>query len=96
MIDAALAYSILVLVASLACAAAHGLDKRRAATGGRRVRERTLHLLALSGGWPGGLWAQRRFRHKTRKPAFLLVFWAAAGLHVAAVIVAAYLVFRLG
>ena len=59
-------------------------DKRAAQAGGRRTRERTLHLADLLGGWPGGLAAQGRFRHKTRKTAFQLVFWATVLLHGAA------------
>ncbi|MNG38217.1 hypothetical protein D3C84_1258340 [compost metagenome] len=54
--------------------------------------ERTLHLLALLGGWPGALLAQRRLRHKTAKPRFLLVFWLTTLGHVA--IVAASVVLR--
>jgi len=42
-------------VTSLASFAAYGFDKRRAATGGRRVPERTLLVLALVGGWPGSI-----------------------------------------
>lgn len=56
---------------SLAALGAVALDKARARRGGRRLRERTLLLLALVGGSPGlviGLWV---FRHKTQKPAFL-------------------------
>jgi uncharacterized membrane protein YsdA (DUF1294 family) len=40
------------------------------------VPERTLHLLALLGGWPGAILGQRHFRHKTRKVSFLFAFWA--------------------
>lgn len=43
---AAVAYVIVVAVMSLVCFIAYGLDKRRATDGGRRVSERTLHLLA--------------------------------------------------
>ena len=59
-------------------------DKRAAQAGGRRTPERTLHLVSLLGGWPGGLAAQGRFRHKTRKTTFQLVFWAAVALNCAA------------
>ena len=52
--------------------------------------ERTLHLLALMGGWPGAILGQRQFRHKTRKLPFLIVFWAVVVLHVAVAGVVAY------
>ena len=86
-------YTILVLVLSIICFAAYGLDKRRAGLGGRRVPELTLQILALSGGWPGGLLAQRQFRHKTKKPAFLIAFWCVVVLHIALVGAAAYVVY---
>ena len=87
------AYLGLVAVTSVASFAAYGLDKRRAAAGGRRVPERTLHLLALLGGWPGAILAQRQFRHKTRKVPFLIAFWAVVVLHVAVVGAVAYTLF---
>lgn len=59
-------------------------DKRAARAGDRRTRERTLHLASLLGGWPGSLVAQGRFRHKTRKVTFQLVFWATVALNCAA------------
>ena len=89
---AAVAYLGLVAVTSLASFAAYGLDKRRAGGGGRRVPERTLHLLALVGGWPGAALGMRHYRHKTRKVPFLVAFWAVAVLHVAAVAGLAYLI----
>jgi uncharacterized membrane protein YsdA (DUF1294 family) len=88
------AYLGLVAVTSLASFAAYGVDKRRAAVGGRRVPERTLHLLAVLGGWPGAILGQRYFRHKTRKVPFLIAFWAVVVLHVAVVGAAAYTLFR--
>ena len=87
---AAAAYLGLVTMTSIASFAAYGLDKRRAAVGGRRVSERALHLLALLGGWPGAVLAQRRFRHKTRKVPFRIAFWAVVVLHVAVVGAMAY------
>lgn len=55
---------------SLVLFALMGVDKRRAQTGGRRVRERTLFLLALLGGALGGIVGMRAFRHKTKHASF--------------------------
>lgn len=62
----------------------YGWDKARAAARGPRIREDTLHLFALAGGWPGALVAQAQFRHKTRKASFRAVFWATVLMNVAA------------
>lgn len=83
-------YLALVAVASLATFAAFGVDKRRAAAGGRRVPERTLLVLALAGGWPGAILARRQFRHKTRKGSFVIAFWVVVVLHVVLVGAVAY------
>ena len=88
------AYVCLAVVMSCVCFFAYGLDKRRAAKGDRRVPERTLHILALLGGWPGALMGQRLFRHKTNKISFLVVFWVTVVVHWAAVGCAAYLLFE--
>ena len=61
---------MLYLAASTASVVAYGVDKSAARQGRPRVCERTLHLLAVIGGWPGALVAQRLFRHKSRKPSF--------------------------
>lgn len=68
---------------SLASFIAYGLDKHRARRAQWRLPENLLHLLDLAGGWPGGLLAQRRFRHKTRKPRFQLLFWCIVVTHLA-------------
>lgn len=95
MINAIVIYLGIVLVMSVICFAAYGLDKRQAINGGRRVSERTLQILAFLGGWPGALLGQRQFRHKTKKLSFLIVFWFVVVLHVAIVCSTAY-VFTFG
>ena len=72
----------LYLLASGVCFLAYAHDKRAARLHARRTSERTLQTLALLGGWPGALLAQRLLRHKTRKPAFQAVFWGIVLLHV--------------
>lgn len=72
-----LAYAAL----SLASLALHGWDKLQAQRAGRRIPERTLHVLTLAGGFAGAWLAMRIFRHKTRKPAFTLVPALATLLH---------------
>ena len=71
-------------VASVVTIIAYGLDKRAATTGRWRTREKTLHTLALLGGWPGALVAQRAFHHKTRKAGFQVITWLVVLLHGAA------------
>ena len=56
-------------------------DKAAAQSGGRRTAEKTLHMLALFGGWPGALCAQQVERHKSRKQSFLRVFWITVALN---------------
>lgn len=53
----------------------YGWDKAAAQSGQWRVRESTLHVLGLLGGWPGALFAQKVFRHKSRKLSFKVVLW---------------------
>jgi uncharacterized membrane protein YsdA (DUF1294 family) len=72
------------LAASGAAAVAYWKDKDAAARGAWRTPEKTLHALALIGGWPGALVAQSLFRHKSRKAPFRLAFWATVALNCAA------------
>jgi uncharacterized membrane protein YsdA (DUF1294 family) len=62
-----------MVFASVAGFVMHGLDKRAAIHGRRRVPEARLHLLELVGGWPGALVGMWMFHHKVRKPSYLLV-----------------------
>ena len=51
-----------------------GADKRWARRAAFRVPEKTLFLLALLGGAPGGLLGMELFRHKTRHWTFVWGF----------------------
>ncbi len=57
-------------------------DKRHARLGKRRIRERTLHLFALLGGFFGGIWAMRGLRHKTVKSSFIWRYALATLAHL--------------
>lgn len=72
----------LYLATSAMTFVAYALDKRAARARGRRTPEATLHLLGLSGGWPGALLAQQIVRHKTAKTSFQVVFWLTAVVNV--------------
>ncbi len=81
----ALAYLAIVVVLSFLTFVLYGFDKRRAQTDGRRIRENSLHLMALLGGWPGAWMGQQFFRHKTQKLAFRIVFWLCVMLNLVVV-----------
>ena len=72
-------------LASVVAFAAFGIDKRAALKGKRRIPEARLHLMELVGGWPGAVLGAFVFRHKIRKPRYLLVLmlsiavWLVAG-----------------
>ncbi len=61
---------------------AYGIDKDRAGRSEWRLTESLLHLLELLGGWPGALFAQQLFRHKTRKVGFQVIFWIVVLAHL--------------
>jgi len=79
---AALCVAGVYAVMSAAAFTALGVDKRRAARGDWRVREGSLHLIELLGGWPGSWAGQRVFRHKWKKTRYVLVFWGIVLAHV--------------
>jgi uncharacterized membrane protein YsdA (DUF1294 family)/cold shock CspA family protein len=66
---------LLYLAMSVVTLIVYGLDKSAAMNNRRRTPEDTLHLLALVGGWPGALFAQVAFRHKSSKRGFQVTFW---------------------
>lgn len=71
------------LCASLVTFFVYAFDKSAALRRTWRIRENTLHLLALAGGWPGALLAQQVLRHKSAKADFRAVFWITVFLNMA-------------
>lgn len=76
--------AFLYLGGSLFAFLSYALDKSAARRGRWRVSEEKLQALALVGGWPGALVAQRWLRHKSRKTSFQVTFWLAVALNCAA------------
>lgn len=65
--------------------ATYWFDKRQAVKDGWRVRENTLHLLAVLGGWLGALIAQQQLRHKSIKQSFRRIFWLTVVVNCASI-----------
>jgi uncharacterized membrane protein YsdA (DUF1294 family) len=86
LLTALLAVLAVYAIGSVATFAAYAWDKSAARSAGRRISERTLHLLALLGGWPGALLAQQVLRHKSRKQPFRIVFWFTVALNCGALV----------
>lgn len=86
-------YLLYLALASAVSFVTYGIDKRRASSSDstQRISERTLHLIDLAGGWPGGYWGRRVFRHKTLKRSFVIGFWMTVVLHLAIVIAVCWL-----
>ena len=73
------------LIASITTFLVYAQDKSAAKHNRWRTKESTLHSLALTGGWPGALLAQKILRHKSSKAAFQRVFWVTVVVNVGAV-----------
>lgn len=61
-----------LIIVNIAAWIMYGLDKWKAKSGAWRIPERTLLLIALAGGSVGALAGMLLFRHKTRKPKFII------------------------
>ncbi len=60
----------------------YGFDKMIAGSESVRIPELVLHSLALAGGSPAGLLAQKLFRHKTIKTSFQITYWVIVILQI--------------
>lgn len=76
-------YWAVVCLLSIATYAAFGWDKWKAKRESGRIPEKTLHVMAVVGGWPGAVWGQRMFRHKTVKQPFRWILNLMIGIHIA-------------
>lgn len=65
-----------------ASAALFWYDKHQATTHGWRIPEIQLQLSALLGGWIGGMYAMKEFRHKTKKTSFRVPYFICVGVNV--------------
>ena len=63
----------------------YGYDKVIAGSGRLRIPEWVLHSLAIAGGSPAALVAQKMFRHKTLKGPFQLIYWVIVVLQAASI-----------
>ena len=68
---------------NLAAFCAYWQDKYAAQQRRWRIREDTLHLWSLAGGWAGAWFAQRVLRHKTAKASFRATYRASVAAHCA-------------
>jgi uncharacterized membrane protein YsdA (DUF1294 family) len=69
---------------SVVCFVFYAADKQAARSGGWRVKEDTLLLVGLLGGWPGAVLAQQFLRHKSSKVSFRAAFWVTVVVNVLA------------
>lgn len=76
------------ILLNLATFFAYWQDKHAAQTGRWRIREDTLHMWSLAGGWGGAWVAQQVLRHKSVKPGFRAAHASTVVMHCAAVVAA--------
>ena len=77
-------FALAYVVLSATCLMAYAFDKSAAVAGRWRSSERSLLMLGLLGGWPGGLLAQQLLRHKSSKASFREAFWGTVVFNVGA------------
>lgn len=67
---------------SSVCFLVYAFDKSAALKEEWRIKESTLLMLGLLGGWPGAIIAQHYFRHKTKKDSFIIAFWITVFINI--------------
>jgi len=75
-------FILLYLATSLATFVLYAIDKYQSTTNGQRIPENILNLIALLGGWPGGIVAQEFLRHKSKKKSFRTTFFIMVSLNI--------------
>ena len=84
-------YFVWLVALSLTTFLLYGLDKLEAIRHGQgakhRVPENLLHVLALSGGFPGGWLGMFVFWHKIRRTSFWIVLAVSTLFHAAIVLI---------
>lgn len=78
---------IYLLVINLISLLAMYIDKKKAKRGSWRTKESTLFTLVLLGGGIGGIAGMYLFRHKTKKPGFVIGFPAILIIEIICVII---------
>lgn len=73
---------IIYLVVSCLTFLVYWRDKAAAQKDRWRTPESTLHMLALTGGWPGAALAQQKLRHKSKKQEFRFIYWITVLLNI--------------
>jgi uncharacterized membrane protein YsdA (DUF1294 family)/cold shock CspA family protein len=73
---------VVYVVVSLLLFCLYAFDKSAAMNGRWRTSEDVLQGLAMLGGWPGALVAQRMFHHKSKKESFQIGFWGIVIFHL--------------
>ena len=66
------------------------VDKRLAEQQLRRIPEFSLHFWELFCGWPGALYAQKKYHHKWKKTSYMVVFWLYVVLNVTVILGVAF------
>lgn len=76
------AYAGVTIVASMVAFVIYWWDKRAAMAGRQRTPEKTLHTIAVLGGWPGAVVGQQVLRHKSQKTSFRITLGLTMLVHI--------------